>query len=217
MVTLLSRRAGRLAGLSLAAALLTGCAIRAPYSAPAAAPVLLKQAVEPAFVAQPYDASWWRLFQDPVLERLEAAALDANLDIRQAVARVDQARAIFADVSRDRYPVAGVGASVDGREQNIPGFTTEPIRTNTYRIGLDAFWEIDIFGGVRSAVRSAAANAQSFEASLDDVRVSVAAEVARNYFDLRGLQQQVTLEAGRDPFNRIQHGACIACYGHGAP
>ena len=191
MVENLSRRAGRLAGLSLAAALLTGCAVRAPYAAPAATPVVLTQAVEPAFVAQPYDASWWRLFQDPVLERLEAAALDANHDIRQAVARVDQARAIFADVSRDRYPVAGVGASVDVREQSIPGFTSEPIRTNTFRLGLDAFWEIDIFGGVRSAVRSAAANAQSFDASLDDVRVSVAAEVARNYFDLRGLQQQL--------------------------
>ena len=56
------------------------------------------QAAEPAFAHQPYDPRWWRLFEDPVLERLEAAALAGNLDIRQAVARVDQARAIFRDV-----------------------------------------------------------------------------------------------------------------------
>src|SRR5699024_7962725 len=55
----------------------------------------------------------------------------------------------------------------------------------------DAFWEIDVFGRVRSAVRAAAANAQSLQAEADDVRVSVTAEVARNYFELRGLQQQL--------------------------
>jgi multidrug efflux system outer membrane protein len=170
------RLAGSFGSLALLAMVGAGCAVRAPYAVPVAAPVVLKQAVEPAFAAQPYDASWWRLFQDPVLERLETKALTANHDIRQAVARVDQARAIFDDISRDRYPQAGVNASVDVRQQNIPGFTSTPIRTNTYRAGFDMFWEIDIFGGVRSAVRSAAAEAQGLDASLDDVRVSVAAE-----------------------------------------
>jgi len=187
------RLAGSFGSLALLAMVGAGCAVRAPYAVPVAAPVVLKQAVEPAFAAQPYDASWWRLFQDPVLERLETKALTANHDIRQAVARVDQARAIFDDVSRDRYPQAGVNASVDVRQQNIPGFTSTPIRTNTYRAGFDMFWEIDIFGGVRSAVRSAAAEAQGLDASLDDVRVSVAAEVARSYFELRGVQQRLAV------------------------
>jgi len=164
------------------AAFLSGCAVRRPYVAPAATPVALSQAAAPAFAEQAYDPSWWRLFEDPVLERLEASALTANHDIRQAVARVDQARAIFDDVALDRYPTAGVGASVDVREQASPGFTNEPIRTNTYRAGLEAFWEIDLFGGVRSGVRAARADAQGFEA-----------EVARNYFDLRGLQQQLAV------------------------
>ena len=66
-------------------------------------------------------------------------------------------------------------------------------RTTTYRGGFDAFWEVDLFGGVRSAVRSAAATAEGLEASLEDVRVIVAAEVARNYFELRGLQQQLAV------------------------
>ena len=112
---------------------------------------------------------------------------------RAAVARLDQARAVFDEVKRDRYPRVTVGASVDRREQASPGFSDEPIDTTTYRAGFDAFWEIDLFGRVRSAVRAAAANAESLDAGLDDVRVSVAAEVARNYFELRGLQQQVAV------------------------
>ena len=187
------RRAFHSAALLLAAALLGGCAVRAPHAAPVTAPVTLQHAAAPAFVEEAYDPGWWRLFQDPVLERLEAAALASNHDIRQAVARVDQARAIFRDVDLDRYPSVGVRAFVDIREQNIPGFTTDPIRTNTYRAGADAFWELDLFGGVRSAVRAAGAEAQGFAASLEDVRVSVAAEVARNYFELRGFQQRLAV------------------------
>ena len=182
-----------LIGLFIVALFLSGCAVRPPYTAPVPTPVALTQAATPEFSAQAYDPRWWRLFDDPVLEQLEAAALASNLDIRQAVARVDQARAIFRDVSLDQYPVAGVGASVDVREQSIPGFVNEPIRTNTYRVGIDAYWEIDLFGGIRSTVRSARAEAQGFEAGLDDVRVVVAAEVARNYFTLRGLQQQLAV------------------------
>ena len=100
---------------------------------------------------------------------------------------------MFDDVKRDRYPTVTVGASVDVRDQVIPGFTQEPIRTDSYRVGFDAFWELDVFGRVRSAVRAAAATAESYGAALDDVRVSVAAEVARNYFELRGLQQQLAV------------------------
>jgi multidrug efflux system outer membrane protein len=96
-------------------------------------------------------------------------------------------------VKRDRYPTVTADASVDRREQVIPGFTDEPIDTTTYRAGFDAFWEIDVFGRVRSAIRAAAADAESFDATLEDVRVVVAAEVARNYFELRGLQQQLAV------------------------
>ena len=180
-------------GLLLATLLALGCAPRGPYSPPVTPPAALTQLNASAFEPQAYDPRWWHLFQDPVLDRLEAAALDSNHDIRQAVARVDQARAIFRDVELDQFPVASVGASVDVREQAIPGFTTEPLRTNTYRTGLVAFWELDLFGGIRSAVQSARAEAQGLEASLEDVRVVVAAEVARNYFLLRGLQQQLAV------------------------
>ena len=82
---------------------------------------------------------------------------------------------------------------MDVREQAARASRDEPIRTTTYRAGFDASWELDLFGRVRSAVRAAAATAEGLEAALDDVRVSVAAEVARNYFELRGLQQQLAV------------------------
>lgn len=177
----------------LTAAATAGCGLRKPYQAPDTQPAALKNADAALFAAKPYDPRWWGQFNDPVLEGLETAALAANHDIRVAIARVQQARAIFDDVKLDRYPTVTVGALAEKREQTIPGFTDEPIETTTYRAGFDAFWEIDVFGRVRSAVRAAQASAQGFEATLEDVRVSVAAEVARNYFELRGLQQQLAV------------------------
>ncbi len=146
-----------------------------------------------AFSNAPSDPHWWRQFDDPVLEQLESSAVDANRDIRAAVARVDQARAIFDGERRLRYPVVTSGASVDAREQAQPGFRDEPLRVNTYRAGLNASWEFDVFGRVRSAIASASATAESLDASLAGVRVSVAADVAVNYFELRGIQQQVSV------------------------
>jgi multidrug efflux system outer membrane protein len=106
--------------------------------------------------------------------------------VRIALARIEQARAVFRDVSLDRFPIANTSASIDRREQ----FQTT---STTYRTGFDAFWELDLFGRVRSQIAAAKANAESLDATLEDVRVSVAAEVARNYFELRGLQQRLAV------------------------
>ncbi len=167
--------------------------LRPKYVAPPTPPAEVKNMDRALFADQPYDPRWWTQFDDPILEALEADALKSNLDVRTAVARVNQARAVFDETARERYPIVTVGADIDRREQVIPGFTEKPIRTSTYRAGFDAFWEIDLFGRVQSAVRASAANAESFSATLDAVRVSVAAEVARNYFELRGLQQQLAV------------------------
>ena len=146
-----------------------------------------------AFSGAAYDVRWWHQFDDPVLEQIEADALAANHDIRSALARLDQARAIFDEDRRDRYPKVTAGVSVDVRDQVVPGFTDEPVRINTYRAAFDAAWELDFFGRVRAAIAASSANAQSFEAALEAVRVSVAADVARNYFELRGIQQQLSV------------------------
>jgi multidrug efflux system outer membrane protein len=169
------------------------CGVRRPYVAPNVEPAVLSHVDTALTVQEPFDPRWWQQFEDPVLDELVGRALAANHDVRVAVARVDQARAFFDDVALDRFPTAVAGASVDRRDQAIPGFSERPRPITTYRAGFDAFWEIDVFGRVRSQVRAAAANAESFEAEVDDVRVSVAAEVARNYFELRGLQQQLAV------------------------
>jgi multidrug efflux system outer membrane protein len=189
------------AGQRIAAVLIAGlaglqaAACAAHVAAPAASiqqPPLVRWDAS-AFSDQVYDPRWWRQFEDPVLEQLEHAALDANRDIRSALARLDEARAVFDEDRRRRYPTVTAGAFVDVREQALPGFSDEPVRVNTYRAGFDASWELDLFGRVRAAIAAASANAGSFEAALQSVRVSVAAEVARNYFELRGIQQQMSV------------------------
>jgi multidrug efflux system outer membrane protein len=175
------------------ALLVSACAVRGPYKPPTVAPVTLANADPAVAVEESFDPRWWSQFEDPVLDELVSRALAANHDVRIAVARLDQARAIFDDVALDRYPTVTAGAVVDRRSEQVPGFSDQPITTTSYRTGFDAFWELDVFGRIRNQVRSAAATADSFGALVDDVRVSVAAEVARNYFELRGLQQRLAV------------------------
>jgi multidrug efflux system outer membrane protein len=180
--------------LVVLAVVAAGCATRASrYTAPAPARAGMPTLDPALFDGAAYDPRWWTEFEDPALDALEAAALEVNHDIRIAVARLAQARAVFDDTQLDRYPTVTAGASVDRREQAQPGFSDEPIAMTTYRAGFDAFWELDFFGRVRSAVSAASADAQAFEATLDDVRVLVAAEVARAYFELRGLQHRLAV------------------------
>jgi multidrug efflux system outer membrane protein len=170
-----------------------GCAARAPYTTPDVAPAALRR-TEPALVVeQPFDPRWWAQFEDPVLDALVDRGLESNHDVRIALTRVDQAVSIFDEVRRDQWPAVTADASADRRDQTIPGFSDEPRGLNTFRAGFDTFWELDLFGRVRSQIRSASATAQSFEATADDVRVRVVAEIGRAYFELRGLQQQLAV------------------------
>ena len=192
-----SRASGRTLRVLLFAVMAVYSAACAVHTAPP--PAAINPATTPsrwdasAFSDQAYDPRWWRQLDDPVLQQLEDAALAANHDIRSALARLDQSRAIFDEDQRDRYPKVTVGAYVDARDQVQPGFTDEPVRINAYRAGFDAVWELDFFGRVRAAIKASEANAGSFEAALEAVRVTVAADVARNYFELRGIQQQLSV------------------------
>jgi multidrug efflux system outer membrane protein len=170
-----------------------GCAGRGRYVEPPVQPSVMQNADAALVTEQAFDPSWWAQFDDPVLDALVARGLTVNHDVRMAVARVQQARAVFDETARDRFPAVVAGASAERRDQAVPGFVDEPQGLTVYRAGFDAFWELDLFGRVRSQMRAASATAQSFEATADDVRVSVAAEIARNYFEVRGLQQQLAV------------------------
>ena len=130
---------------------------------------------------------WWQRFNDPQLSQLVTQALQANTSIRSAQAALQQSRALRDVKSAGLLPnVKASGAT--GRSKSGGNDAS-----NSFRVGLDASWEPDIFGGQRSALNATEADAQASEASLADVQVSVAAEVALAYIQLRGQQSQLTI------------------------
>ena len=95
------------------------------------------------------EPTWWRQFGDPELDALIERAMTANLDLKRAVARVDQARALFSDAKLDRFPRVTSTAGYERGSEQEPGFTTTPVKLEQADIGFDATWEIDLFGRVR--------------------------------------------------------------------
>ena len=171
----------------------SGCAVGPHYKAPQPAAVKY-HAADPSLVSEaPFDARWWKQFEDPVLDSLVDRTLASNNGVRIARARLAESRAIFDERKLDRLPIAPVEASYQYSKQQIPGFGDERRRINTFRSGFDAFWEADLFGRVSHGVVAARAENQAFEADLHDVQVSVVAELARNYFELRGAQWRLAV------------------------
>ncbi len=169
------------------------CSVGPHYKAPQPAPVTYHGA-DPQLVSDAtFDARWWKQFDDPVLDSLIQKSLVANTTIRGAEARLAESRAIYDEQKHDRYPTVPVETSYSYAKQQIPGFYDEPITINTFRSGFDAYWEIDLFGRVRHEIAAARSNNQAVEADLHDVEVSVVAELARNYFELRGAQWRLAV------------------------
>lgn len=187
-------RLALIAGASLFA---VGCAVGPRYEAPSVAPVAVINAAPMnaagiATSAEP-EAAWWRAFEDPVLDDLVTRALDGNLDLRVALDRVREARALFSDARRDRLPRVTTGATYTRGSQSFPQFNTGRVEVETTQLGFDAGWEIDLFGRVRHGIEAAEATAGAAEADAGFARVTVAAEVARNYFELRGAQARLAV------------------------
>jgi outer membrane protein, multidrug efflux system len=186
-------RYSKYSALLLAAVLASGCAVGPRYKAPQPAAAIYHD-VDPKLVTQaPFDVRWWKQFEDPVLDSLMEKSLAANTTIRIARARLAESRAVFDQRKLDRYPTVSAGASYSYAKQQIPGFFDDPITVNTFRSGFDASWEIDLFGRVRHDVAAARSDNQALEADLHDVEVSIVAELARNYFELRGAQWRLAV------------------------
>jgi NodT family efflux transporter outer membrane factor (OMF) lipoprotein len=137
-------------------------------------------------------ARWWAFLNDPVLTSLVERASVSNLNVAAAEARIRQARAARGAVASGLLPSVDVSASASRSRSPVIGVPGKTGTTNNFfRTGLDASWELDIFGGTRRAVEAADAG---IEASLEDRRdvlVTLVAEVALNYTDLRGLQEEL--------------------------
>jgi len=133
--------------------------------------------------------SWWSEFQDPVLDSLIAKARSRNLDINTAVANFEASRAMLAGTKLDRYPTVQLNGEYlrtrMGENVFAPG--SNPTYS-TYTGSFDAFWELDLFGRVSHRIKGAYASSQQALADMRGVYVSIFAEVANTYLELRGNQ-----------------------------
>lgn len=132
-------------------------------------------------------AQWWQTFNDADLKQLVERALQRNTSVRSAQASLVQARAQRDAVRANAGPALAASGSARGTDRN-----GEP-SSKTYQLGLDASWEPDVFGGNRAATAAAQADAQAALASLGDVQVSLAAEVALTYLEWRSVQARLAI------------------------
>lgn len=144
-------------------------------------------------------AEFWRRFDDPLLTQLVEDALQANHDLRIGLARLDQARAVARQSRLDRFPTltaeAGAGESRASADQ-APGLDRGQRDIESHDAGIRAAWELDLFGRVRRGAQADRAGADAAAADLAALQVSVVAEVAQAYFELRGRQAQLAVAQG---------------------
>ncbi|MET0375528.1 MAG: efflux transporter outer membrane subunit [Rhizorhabdus sp.] len=162
-----------------------------PATQPSAAGPFISATAAPVTAAEPDDA-WWRLYQDPVLDRLVADAIAANTDLRVAAANLDRARASLREARSDRLPQTNIGAGATyGRlpeGQRAPDAKREDW---SFDAGLSVGYEVDLFGRVSRAVEAARGDAQAAEAARDAVRVAIVAETARAYADASSAVERI--------------------------
>ena len=175
----------------LATLLLASCAVGPNYRAPQVAPAVVQNAQSTLFVTQTPEALWWQEFADTELNDLERRALAANLDLRSAYDRVRAARAVFVERELDYAPHVQLDGSYSHFDEQQPGFGLARVNAQSDSLGFDAAWEIDLFGHVRRSVEAARADLGVEQENYRDSQVTVAAEVARNYFELRGAQKRL--------------------------
>lgn len=181
-----------------AAAVLAGCALGPDYKRPTSALdagfVNAGASAVNAQAASADIATFWRGFNDPALNALIDRALAANGDVRIAQARLQEARANQGEADAAARPGLGLSSGVTRSVTPItqrPGASRSERTGTVYDAGFVANWELDLFGRFRRGSEAAAALVGASEAGLHAAHTSVAAEVARNYLDLRGLQQRL--------------------------
>lgn len=161
-----------------------------------------------AKAAQALPAQWWLAFNDATLDALQRRAFDASPDLQTAALHFAQARAQRSTVAAQRGPEVNSSGSVTRQRQSESGASTRMIGVmgagpgvtelltepfTLYQAGFDASWELDLWGRVRRSVEAADADVVQQAALLDLTRLSLASDVARNYFELRTAQRQIQL------------------------
>ncbi|OQX06418.1 MAG: hypothetical protein BWK76_26245, partial [Desulfobulbaceae bacterium A2] len=174
---------------------LTGCAVGPDFQPP---PLSVPQGwhAQASQTAQEQAAAgelsrWWQLFHDPILDSLVERAWRKNIDLRQAEARIRQARAVSAGAAAGLWPSAG--ATADYRRSRSSSSNGTAVHGDLYQAGFDASWELDLFGGTRRGMEAAEADLRAAIESRRDLMLSLTAELAGNYLALRTLQQRLDI------------------------
>jgi multidrug efflux system outer membrane protein len=184
--------------------LLSGCSLGPKYNRPTVQPPANFYTEQQATTISAADQGWWDLFKDPVLQGLIREGLQNNYDLQLAVSRVEQERALLGVTHSQYYPQV----AYDG---NISGQTSTLVPNHTYyAYSLTTFWEIDLFGRIRKLNEAQRAVYFSSEEARRDVRLLVMAEVARAYFQLRALDEQLeiaklTVKSFQETLDIFQH------------
>ncbi|MGY2313309.1 efflux transporter outer membrane subunit [Pseudomonas sp. SDO5522_S412] len=174
---------------------ISGCTVGPDYRASNEPAVQLTQSPDAALYSNTrLQQDWWRQFQDPQLDALIDQALARNHDLRIAQARLLEARAVLDQRQLDQLPtVTASGAYSRSLSQANPGPSGERNLAKTYQAGLDAQWELDLFGRLQRLSESSSARAEAVAADLAQTRIIVTADIARHYFELRGAQRQLAV------------------------
>lgn len=187
--------------LALGLLLLCGCAVGPRYAKPTTpAPPQYKELPPNWKAAQPSDqvakGKWWEVFQDPQLNALEEQVNVSNQTLKAAQAQFEQARAVVRINRSFQYPTvtAGVSATRNHQSTNRPNGRLAPTSTYTdLQLPVDASYEADVWGRVRRTVEAARANAQASAADLESVSLSLHAELASDYYQVRALDAEEQL------------------------
>jgi multidrug efflux system outer membrane protein len=193
---------GRRAVACVAAALLGGCSLAPRYRLPAAPDVSSFKEAGDWMPATPADTqprgSWWEPFGDSKLDEFEKQLTETNPDLGAAVARFEAARAVALRARSDVYPTVGADGSVSRAERSANAPLSRilggsQVTQNDFAAGINLSWEVDLFGRLRNTAAAAGAQAQASAADLGAVELSLQAELASDYFLLRGDDTTVQL------------------------
>jgi len=177
---------------------LAGCMVGPDYREPV--PVVSNRwqtERDPAAGLKPIDPetlkTWWQSFGDARLDRLMNQALSGNLDVKMALARIDQARAQRRGTRAELFPEVNASANAGRFDNPLPGIVPTSTRFNLFELGFDAFWEVDLFGRLRRRVEAASADLDAAVEDYGQTLVTLTADLARAYVEYRSLQEQLRI------------------------
>lgn len=189
--------------LPLLAVIAAGCAVGPNYQRPAVSvpthwsePLVGGETNSPASLT-----AWWKNFHDPELDSLVDRAVQSNLDLQIATARVREERAQYTAAVADFFPTVDGSSSYARQETShhqpvlgsLPIPAGVPFENDVYQAGFDASWEIDVFGGKRRAAEAAGAEVAASEYGRRATLITLLGDMARNYLDVRGYQQRLAI------------------------